>query len=243
MDWYSWLSKSSSLDPSLVYEYSVLFSRNELDADDIADFDHDFLRSMGVSIAKHRLHILRLANKHKNGKNIKINATTTKPKSIINNHNNNNNSITTTTTSTTPHYYYRYYMNTNTGSSSRDSPSSRPAVSRLLAAISKTTNCLARYIRSLAPPRADDDADASAIVAAAPRHESRGRRRTAAMLKRGRWGAACSGGRTDARRSRQPMMITDGRATARRFHDGCGPPSLGGVEIRWDCMFEGLKPT
>ncbi|URE23634.1 hypothetical protein MUK42_16076 [Musa troglodytarum] len=60
MDWHSWLSKSS-LEPSLVYEYGLLFMDNELEAEDTAYFDHDFLQSMGISVAKHRLEILKLA--------------------------------------------------------------------------------------------------------------------------------------------------------------------------------------
>ncbi|KAJ8486054.1 hypothetical protein OPV22_018539 [Ensete ventricosum] len=60
MDWHSWLSKSC-LEPSLVYDYGLLFMSNELEEDDIAYFDHDFLQSMGISVAKHRLEILKLA--------------------------------------------------------------------------------------------------------------------------------------------------------------------------------------
>lgn len=62
MDWYSWLSKST-LDALLVYDYSFLFAANELEEDDIKHFNHEFLQSMGVSIAKHRLEILKIANK------------------------------------------------------------------------------------------------------------------------------------------------------------------------------------
>jgi hypothetical protein len=62
MDWFSWLSKSS-LDPSLVYEYGLAFSHNELEEEDIAYFNHEFLLSMGISIAKHRLEILKLVKK------------------------------------------------------------------------------------------------------------------------------------------------------------------------------------
>ncbi|KAL0916566.1 hypothetical protein M5K25_014089 [Dendrobium thyrsiflorum] len=65
MDWYSWLLKSSRLDRSLVYEYSVLLSQNELEEDDIAHFDHEFLLSMGIDVAKHRLEILKLAKRHR----------------------------------------------------------------------------------------------------------------------------------------------------------------------------------
>ncbi|XP_071712302.1 uncharacterized protein [Rutidosis leptorrhynchoides] len=64
IDWFSWLSKTG-LEPSLVYEYGMSFSRNELEEDDIAYFNHEFLQSMGISIAKHRLEILKLAMKQK----------------------------------------------------------------------------------------------------------------------------------------------------------------------------------
>lgn len=64
MDWFSWLSKTS-LDPFLVYEYALAFTQNELEKDDIFYFNHDFLQSMGISIAKHRLEILKLATKQK----------------------------------------------------------------------------------------------------------------------------------------------------------------------------------
>ncbi|GMJ07551.1 hypothetical protein like AT2G12462 [Hibiscus trionum] len=62
MDWYSWLSKTG-LQPSLVYKYGLAFSGNELQKEDLPYFNHEFLQSMGVSIAKHRLEILKLARK------------------------------------------------------------------------------------------------------------------------------------------------------------------------------------
>ncbi|RVW30507.1 hypothetical protein CK203_098840 [Vitis vinifera] len=64
MDWFSWLSKTG-LEPSLVYEYALAFSQNELEEEDISYFNHEFLQSMGISIAKHRLEILKLARKEK----------------------------------------------------------------------------------------------------------------------------------------------------------------------------------
>lgn len=64
MDWFTWLSKTD-LDPSLVYEYALTFTHNELNQDDVSYFSHDFLQSMGISIAKHRLEILKLARKKK----------------------------------------------------------------------------------------------------------------------------------------------------------------------------------
>lgn len=62
MDWFSWLSKSR-LDPTLIYDYGLALTRNELEQDDIAYFTHEFLQSMGIHIAKHRLEILKLAKK------------------------------------------------------------------------------------------------------------------------------------------------------------------------------------
>ncbi|KAJ4761287.1 Sterile alpha motif (SAM) domain-containing protein [Rhynchospora pubera] len=64
MDWYTWLSKTN-LDKSLVYDYSLLFSRNELEEEDILHFNHEFLQSMGISVAKHRLEILKLSKRYK----------------------------------------------------------------------------------------------------------------------------------------------------------------------------------
>lgn len=66
MDWFSWLSKTG-LEPSLVYEYGLAFSHNELEEEDMDYFNHEFLQSMGISIAKHRLEILKLARKEKKG--------------------------------------------------------------------------------------------------------------------------------------------------------------------------------
>ncbi|XP_039046699.1 uncharacterized protein LOC120186938 [Hibiscus syriacus] len=62
MDWYSWLSKTG-LEPSLVYKYALAFSGNELQIEDLPHVNHEFLQSMGISVAKHRLEILKLARK------------------------------------------------------------------------------------------------------------------------------------------------------------------------------------
>ncbi|XP_027330193.1 uncharacterized protein LOC113846300 isoform X2 [Abrus precatorius] len=62
MDWFSWLSRTS-LEPSLIYDYGLTFARNELQLEDADYFNHEFLQSMGISIAKHRLEILKLVKK------------------------------------------------------------------------------------------------------------------------------------------------------------------------------------
>ncbi|XP_009611334.1 uncharacterized protein [Nicotiana tomentosiformis] len=64
MDWYSWLCKTG-LEPSLVYEYGLAFAHNELEYEDITYFNHEFLQSIGISIGKHRLEILKLAKKER----------------------------------------------------------------------------------------------------------------------------------------------------------------------------------
>ncbi|CAN4103595.1 unnamed protein product [Withania somnifera] len=66
MDWYSWLSKTS-LDQELVYEYGLVFRRNELQKEDLIYFNHEFLQSMDITVAKHRLEILKLARKEGGG--------------------------------------------------------------------------------------------------------------------------------------------------------------------------------
>ncbi|XP_038879652.1 uncharacterized protein LOC120071438 [Benincasa hispida] len=63
MDWFSWLSRTG-LDPLHTYEYGLLFARNALKPDDIPRFNHHFLQKIGISIAKHRLEILKLAKSH-----------------------------------------------------------------------------------------------------------------------------------------------------------------------------------
>ncbi|KAL1218415.1 hypothetical protein V5N11_016171 [Cardamine amara subsp. amara] len=60
--WFSWLSRTN-LEPNLIHEYGLSFSQNELEHEDISYFNHEFLQSMGISIAKHRLEILKLARR------------------------------------------------------------------------------------------------------------------------------------------------------------------------------------
>lgn len=64
MDWFLWLSKTR-LEVSLRHEYALVLTYNQLQEEDISYFNHNFLQSMGISIAKHRLEILKLARRHK----------------------------------------------------------------------------------------------------------------------------------------------------------------------------------
>lgn len=62
MDWFSWLSKTD-LDPTLIYEYGLIFAQKKLRSEDIALFNHNFLRRLGITVAKHRLEILKLSKR------------------------------------------------------------------------------------------------------------------------------------------------------------------------------------
>ncbi|KAF3338887.1 Sterile alpha motif domain-containing protein [Carex littledalei] len=184
MYWYTWLSKTD-LDKSLVYDYSLLFSRNELEEEDISHFNHEFLQSMGISIAKHRLEILKLSKKYKPVRQ------------------------------------------------------SQPSMTRLLTAFSRTKQCLARCIKALVHREYS-----SAIVVV-----HRPPPKKAEMLKRSR--------RSEATRKvvqqRPPQMIMAGPKKAEIlssrgvsplvFEEGFGSGLRSVESIRWDSMFQGLKPT
>lgn len=198
MDWFSWLSKTG-LEPSLVYEYGLAFAHNELEEEDIIYFNHEFLQSMGISIAKHRLEILKLARKEKAG----------------------------------------------TGP--------RP-MSRLLVAIRRTKRCLANYVRTWI--RREDQ---SALVVV-PRPAGYGTRWKGAMLKRNKrlMTATAKQGRllltngSPTVASRGPArvdsysspVVYDLRKEEKRDSGDDDGYWLNGVEeIRWDTLFQDLKPT
>ncbi|CAK7356969.1 unnamed protein product [Dovyalis caffra] len=193
MDWFSWLSKTG-LEPSLVYEYCLAFAHNELEEEDIAYFNHEFLQSMGISIAKHRLEILKLARKEK-------------------------------------------------GASPR-------AVARVLVAIKRTKRCLAKYMRTWV--RREESA---LVLVQRPDYGARWR---GAMLKRNKKLVMAKPGRlllTNDSFSSAPMISA--APTLDSFSspviydlnkeklegDDEGYWTSGVEEIRWDTMFQNLKPT
>ena len=191
MDWFSWLSKTG-LEPSLVYEYGLAFAHNELEEEDIVYFNHEFLQSMGISIAKHRLEILKLARKEKGA-------------------------------------------------------SPRP-MSRLLVAIRRTKRCLGKYIRTWI--RREESS--ALVVVPRPGYGSRWKGAMAKRNKRLMTTAAAT-----AKQGR--LLLTNG--SPRRVENFSSPVVydlrkeekmessddgywLTGVEeIRWDTMFQDLKPT
>ncbi|ESQ51161.1 hypothetical protein EUTSA_v10022856mg [Eutrema salsugineum] len=62
MDWFSWLSKTD-LDPTLSYEYGLIFAQKKLPSEDIALFSHNFLRQLGITVPEHRQQILKLSKR------------------------------------------------------------------------------------------------------------------------------------------------------------------------------------
>lgn len=195
MDWFSWLSKTG-LDPSLVYEYALAFSHNELEEEDIVYFNHEFLQSMGISIAKHRLEILKLARKERG---------------------------------LTP----------------------RP-VSRLLLAIKRTKRSLGKYIRTWVRRQ-----EHSALVVVNPRSRSGyANKWKGAMLKRNKKLMVGTQGRllltngtpllvsgTARVESFSSPMVFDYQKEKMDGEDEDGYWSTAVEDIRWDTMFQDLKPT
>ncbi|PKI32785.1 uncharacterized protein LOC116199584 [Punica granatum] len=201
MDWFSWLSKTG-LDPSVVYEYGLSFTHNELEQEDICHFTHEFLQSMGISIAKHRLEIIKLARKE--NKEIMM-----KP----------------------------------------------PPISRLLSAIKTTRSCLTKYMRAMSLCE-----DSTLAIVPRPRSYSSGRLRGAVLRKHQKLGMAHNG-------KQRRLLLTNGSETpmavsAPRLQSFSSPlvyaigeeekvgaesdrywSAMGVEEMRWDSMFQDLKPT
>ncbi|EEF31937.1 uncharacterized protein LOC8283108 [Ricinus communis] len=193
MDWFSWLSRTG-LEPSLVYEYGLAFSHNELEEDDIAYLNHEFLQSMGISIAKHRLEILKLARKEKGA---------------------------------SPH-----------------------PMARVLVAIKRTKRSLSKYIRAWIHREEN-----ALVVVPRPGYATRWR---GAMLKRNKKLMMATQGRLLLTNG-SPMLLSGPRLDSFSspmvydlnkeeknidgdYHDD-GYWSTGVEEIRWDTMFQNLKPT
>ncbi|KAF4353776.1 hypothetical protein F8388_024345 [Cannabis sativa] len=212
MDWFSWLSKTG-LEPTLVYQYGLAFAQNELEEEDIVYFNHEFLQSMGISIAKHRLEILKLSRKEIN----KLNNGT------------------------------------------------RPMTTRLLVAINRTKRCLAKCIKMLTTTHKEDSSSSSALMVL-PR-PTYGTRFRGAMLKRNKKFISAKQGRLLQLTNGSPSpMVRYGSMTRiesfsspvvydlkkeQKIHeqeeeeeeDQDGYWSTGVEEIRWDTMFQDLKPT
>lgn len=194
MDWFSWLSKTG-LDASLVYEYTLAFSQNELEEEDISHFNHEFLQSMGISIAKHRLEILKLARKERGERS--------------------------------------------------------NAMARLIIAIRRTKRCFAKYIRTWVHRE-----ESALVVVPRPGYGSRWR---GTMLKRNK---------RIAMATQERLMLTNGspKVVSKQRVESLSSPVVYNLpseekiadegngkddgywstvveEIRWDTLFQDLKPT
>ncbi|XP_057454134.1 uncharacterized protein LOC130745774 isoform X2 [Lotus japonicus] len=200
MDWFSWLSKTS-LEPSLVYEYGLTFAHNELEEEDMIYFNHEFLQSMGISIAKHRLEILKLARKDKAGK--------------------------------------------------------RPLpVARLMVAIKKTKRCLSNYIRMFT--RCEESSALVVVPSITSRPYGTRLWRKNAVVKRN------SRRLVVASNSQERLLLTNGSPAVLPALESFSSPmvchfqkeeeklkgddddgywSSAVEEIRWDTMFQDLKPN
>ncbi|KAM7253990.1 hypothetical protein ACFE04_031672 [Oxalis oulophora] len=205
MDWFSWLSKSS-LERSIVYEYGLTFTHNQLEEDDIAYFNHEFLQSMGISIAKHRLEILKLVRKEK-----------------------------------LPHQ----------------------PMSRLLGAIKKTKRYVSKYMKNLIH-REDHSQPSSAIVLVSKPGYSQRWKNTTAMVKNKKKTKMVTNTSNFSKQKSGRLLLTNGSPyssplvydlpyynkeennnkkvdSAEEDDDGYWSSAV--EEIRWDTMFQDLKPT
>ncbi|CAE5964779.1 unnamed protein product [Arabidopsis arenosa] len=193
MDWFSWLSRTN-LEASLIYEYALSFSNNELEYEDIAYFNHEFLQSMGISIAKHRLEILKLARRDR-----------------------------------------------------KPSPLTARSVFRVLIAIKKTGKCFSEYVRAWI--RREESSRALVLVSRSTSSNGNGRWK-GARKKRSVMPMSNGNGGKEER-----LLLTNG--TPCRLDSFSNPKVCSDYEddntthwgnkdveaIKWDSMFQNLKPT
>ncbi|XP_022998747.1 uncharacterized protein LOC111493318 [Cucurbita maxima] len=191
MDWFSWLSKTT-LDPSLVYEYGLALSHNELEQEDIVYFNHEFLQSIGISIAKHRLEILKLARK--------------------------------------------------------DGALHPRPITRLLLAIKRTKRCFAKLIRNFSVHDGDD----SKALVVVPKSTYSGKllkrnKKLMVAKQQGRFlltnGSPAPGVWPRIESFSGPLVYDLRRDEKKEEEEEDGYWSNGVEEIRWDTMFQNLKPT
>ncbi|KFK42465.1 hypothetical protein AALP_AA2G260500 [Arabis alpina] len=186
MDWFSWLSRTN-LEASLIYEYSLSFSQNELEYEDIVYFNHEFLQSMGISIAKHRLEILKLARRDR-----------------------------------------KVY------------PLNGGSISRVLIAVRKTRKCISKCVRGWI--RREESSSRAIVIV--PSSDGSWRWR-GSLLKRSKRSVMPSNGNGKEER----LLLTYGTPLSKfdsfsNFEDdGFWGKDVEEEEIKWDSMFQNLKPT
>ncbi|VVA95890.1 unnamed protein product [Arabis nemorensis] len=209
MDWFSWLSRTN-LEASLIYEYGLSFSQNELEYEDVVYFNHEFLQSIGISIAKHRLEILKLARRDR-----------------------------------------------------KPSPLTGRSISRVLIAIRKTGKCFSEYVRAWI--RREESSSSRALVIV-PSSSGNWRWRGSLLKRSKRYVMPSNGnGGFGGGGKEERLLLTNGTPTSRfdsfsnsmvsvsdyglKEEKNCGDDDDGywgkdvEEEIKWDSMFQNLKPT
>jgi len=198
--WFSWLSRTN-LEPSLIHEYGLSFSQNELEHEDISYFDHEFLQSMGISIAKHRLEILKLARRDRKN----------------------------------------------------SPPLTSRSISRVVTAIKKTRKCLSDHVRAWI--RREEESSSSRALVLVPKKTSSGNGKwRAGFLKRNKRSVMPSNGNGGLEKQER-LLLTNG--TPCRIDSFSSPMVFDYSfkdeklyaqdtyfeDIKWDSMFQNLKPT
>lgn len=189
----------------MVYEYSLCFSDNELEEDDVAHFNHEFLQSMGISIAKHRLEIIKLSKKQ-----------------------------------THRHSHLR-------------------PVKKLLVAIKRTKRCLQKCLRALVGSSEPSDWETGSALVVVQRQRLIPRRdRDTSLAKQGRLMMLTNGvssGRSRVNSFSSPLVYNHKTVQDHHHHqdddqhhdedhqDRDGYWSNEVQDIRWDTLFQDLKPT
>lgn len=196
-DWFSWLSRTN-LEPSLIHEYSLSFSQNELEHEDIAYFNHEFLHSMGISIARHRLEILKLARRDRKN----------------------------------------------------SPPLTSRSISRIVIAIKKTGKCFSDHVRAWI--RREESSSSRALVLVPPKKTSSSGR--GGFMKRNKRSVMPSNGNGGFEKQER-LLLTNG--TPCRLDSFSSPMVFDYSfkdeklydqdtyleDIKWDSMFQNLKPT
>ncbi|KQK16789.1 uncharacterized protein LOC100834387 [Brachypodium distachyon] len=230
MDWYAWLSKAAGLSPAVTYEYAVLLGENELEPRDAPHFDHDLLQSIGIRVAKHRLEILKLARKP--------------------------SSIDSSSTS---------YARVRLEGLARKAGRCLARCARRIASGGgrrglSSSSAGASMSVSVAVPRICNGGEGDVVVRAGAVRRRTRRRKVGKMVLMITDGGGCGGGEGDGGvRFEAASAVAAGRKASLMFH-GCGyedeeedederlghdeeDAAGGGREIKWDSMFQDLKPT
>ncbi|CAN8293215.1 unnamed protein product [Cochlearia groenlandica] len=203
MDWFSWLSRTN-LETSLIQQYSISFTNNELEQEDISYFNHECLQSMGISIAKHRLEIIKLARQDRN----KSPLLTSK------------------------------------------------SIYKAVAAIKKTSKCLSNHVRAWINNREEEESSQSQALVLVPKITNTKKWRGGFLKRRNKRCVMPSNNGNGALEKQERLLLTNGSTPYRvdsfdysfneekLYNDEQDREGTYVVEeIKWDSMFQNLKPN